>query len=74
MRFAVIDAQGNVLRSWDSGKALRERLLRVISHSMRFLPLRPKMRRKIEAAIDDALADMIHQFGLDVSKAHQPTQ
>lgn len=70
MRFAIIDSQGRVLRSWDSGDALRERLLAIISRAFRFLPLRPSLRKQIEAAVDDSLNELIRQMGLDVSKTH----
>lgn len=70
MRFAVIDNENNIIRSWDTGDALRERLDKIIARSFRFLPLRPKLRKDIEQAIDTVLAEMVAEFGLDVSTKH----
>jgi hypothetical protein len=70
MRFAVIDSHNRVLRSWDTGDALRERLVSIVSREFRFLKLRPVTRREIEAAVDESIAAMVHEFGLDVSRTH----
>jgi hypothetical protein len=70
LRFAVIDSHDKVIRSWDSGDDLRARLLSIVEREFRFLKLRPDTRRQIEAAVDESLAAMIHEFGLDVSRTH----
>lgn len=70
MRFAVIDPDDKVLRSWDTGDEMRIRMGKVFSRQFRFIKLRPTKRRELEKALDTALAEMFHEFGLDVSRRH----
>lgn len=76
MRFAILDAHGNVLCSWETGDLLRThlagRLAEFFASHYRFIPFRKKARDGVIDVLDAGLADLVHQLGVDVAKADAP--